>query len=204
MEWRDPNTGQIKTWVWGVAALGFVGFLFIITKVVGGGQTTAGGTLPVAGQSSDITDLLSQLTEALADMQDPTNPTTPPVVPPVTGFKNYTVLAGDTWRDIAGKFGMTLDEFFVKNPTLRTAGTPDTARKGGRTVLVKDIAAKTKTPVKFTLTNSIDTWKEVAAKYNLSLTQFFALNPSLDTAREKNATYERKAGRQVVVGSAYT
>lgn len=210
MEIRDPNTGQIKTWVWGVAALGFVIFLFVISKMVSGGQTTAGGTIPASGQSSDISDLLRELNESLADMNpDPTQPTGPaPPVPPTpnpTNYKQYTVLQGDTWKSIAGKFSMTLEQFFTKNPALKTIGTPDSIRSGGRNVFVFDVAAKTATPTTFTVAGPLaNTWNEIASKFNLTLTQFFALNPTLDTRREKRADRERRVGREVVVGTSYT
>jgi LysM repeat protein len=211
MEWRDANTGQIKTWVWAVAAFGFVIFLFVIGKVVGGGQTGSGGTIPVGGQSSDITDYLSQLNDSLTDLNGtgntaptPTPTPTPTPDPNARTWKKYTVVKNDTWETIAGKFGMTLTQLFEKNPTLRNLGTPTTPRQGGREIFVWDVAPKTATPKKFTLTRSIDTWREVAQRNNISLERFYQLNPTLDTRRERRADYERKAGREVVVGTSYT
>jgi LysM repeat protein len=205
MEFRDANTGQIKTWVWGVIALGFVVLMFVITKVIGGGQTTAAGTIPADGQSSDITDILAQLQESLNDLEGttPTTPTpTPTPTPSGQAYKQYTVLKNDTWRDIAGKFGMTLDQFFEKNPTLKRRDL-DVPRVGGRNIFVFDVAPKTATPKSYVV-RAGDTWNELIAANNISLARFFQLNPSLDTKREKAANRERTGGRTVIVGTSYT
>ncbi len=208
MEFRDPATGQIKTWVWAAGALGFVLVLFLFTKVAGSGQSTSAGTIPAGGQSSDITDMLAQLMDAIKKM-DASNPpptTPPPVTPPPSThtLKDYVVRPGESWASIATKFGMTVAQLFEANPILQSLGHPNKERVGGRTIKVWDVPPVTpppSTPTTFTLTKRIDTWNEVASKFHLTLPQFFALNPRLDTFKEKRADFERKAGQTVVVGT---
>ena len=209
MEIRDPNTGQIKTWVWAAAALGFVAVLFIFTKVAGSGQTTSAGTIPAGGQSSDITDMLADLMDAIKKLDDSNAPpisNPPPPPPPPGGGKheivNYKVKPGESWNDIADRFGMSLKQLYKLNPILQSLGHPDKDRIGGRTIKVwGDIVSPHDPEVKtFTLTKRIDTWKEVADKFHLTVPQFLALNPDLNTNREKRPNFERKAGKTVVVG----
>lgn len=207
MEIRDPNTGQIKTWVWAAGALGFVVVLFVFTKVAGSGQSTSAGTIPASGQSSDITDMLSALMDAIKkiDASNPpptSNPPPPPPDPHKHDVKEYKVKAGESWNDVAAKFGMTLHQLYKLNPILQSLGHPDLNRVGGRTIKVWDVAGTNDpAPTTFKLTKTLDTWREVASKSGLTLPQFFALNPSLNTRREKRPDVERKAGRTVNIGA---
>lgn len=60
---RDPDTGEIKTWVWIVGAVGFVA---VIAVFVGrGSQLTSSNPDISSGQSSEDTANLAQLNELL-------------------------------------------------------------------------------------------------------------------------------------------
>lgn len=87
VEIRDPATGQIKTWVWIAFAAVVVGVLFLTSKVSSGSSSDSGGSPYFGGgagggQSSDITDYLTQLNDAIIDLQGSANiPTTTATLP---------------------------------------------------------------------------------------------------------------------------
>lgn len=203
MELRDPNTGQIKTWV--IAAVGVVGVLafFIISKVGGGQSVSSQPTAVTGGQNSDYSSALQQLEDSIQQLaaQNPTN-TPPPSPPSVPGLKAYTVAKGDTWNSIATKFGMTLNELYLFNPALKTAGQPDMARAGGRIIQVFSSKPDTNpnpTPTTYKVLRG-DTWTKIASKFNLTLQQFYTLNPTLP----HRPNVARQGGRTVIVGTSNT
>jgi LysM repeat protein len=205
MEWRDPNTGQIKMWVWVASGLAVVVGLFLF-KGISSGQSTTTGTTIAGGQSSDTTDLISQLEQALQDLQKQA-PNPDPPIPPIVHkhtLKPYTVKSGDTWNSIATHFGMTLDQFFRHNPDLKSLGTPDQARAGGRIVQVFKGEGTGNNPPpapKTYVVKAGDTFKMIATKFNLTRAQFYSLNPTLPTTHFQMA---RGGGRTVTVGTANT
>jgi LysM repeat protein len=201
MEFRDPSTGQIKTWVWIVSGLGIVVLLFL-AKSVAGGQTTSTGTTPAGGQNSDITDLLNQLNDALTNIkQPPTQDGGPDPTPkPKHELVDYTVVKGDTWKSIATKYGMTLRQFFRVNPTLKNIDTPTTVRSGGRIIQVwKPAAGSNPGPTSYTVKHG-DTWKSITSHFGITLAQFYALNPSI----RHTPNQIRQGGKVVVVGTSNT
>lgn len=201
MEWRDPETGQIKAWVW-IASGGAVLILFLLVKGISGGQTTSNGTITAPGQNSDITDLLNQMEQELQALQQNQQPPPDPNPNPnpKPKLKSYTVKQGDTWNTIAAKFGMTIDQFFKHNPTLKSLGTPDTIRGGGRVVQVFNVKpTPTPKPTNYTVLKG-DTWKSIASKFSLTLPQFYALNPTLP----HRPNQIRSGGRTVIVGTSNT
>lgn len=204
MEWRDPNTGQIKMWVWVASGLAVVVGLFLF-KGISSGQATTTGTTIAGGQSSDTTDLISQLEQALQDLQNQQPSPVPDPIPPIVHkhtLKSYTVKSGDTWNSISTRFGMTLDQFFRHNPDLKSLGTPDQARAGGRIVQVfKGEGTKPPPAPTSYVVKAGDTFKSIANRFNLTKAQFYTLNPTLQTNAFRSI---RKGGRTVVVGTANT
>lgn len=217
MEWRDPNTGQIKMWVWAIAGLGFVVVLFLFSKVAGSGQTTTGSVIPAEGQSSDITEYLNQISDALDQLLPPGNIPTPDPDPdpdpdpnpnpnpnrpnPMPRqFMQYKIKSGDTWTTVANTFGMTLRQFFKHNPTLKTIGTPTKERSGGRMVKVFQRAVDpipTSTPTSYTVKKG-DTWKSISNQFDIRLRRLYKLNPNIP----RNPLQKRQGGREVIVGTA--
>lgn len=51
--------------------------------------------------------------------------------------------AGDTWKSIAAKAGLTLKQFYALNPNLAQIGHPNIARKGGRTIYLPVVKVNT-------------------------------------------------------------
>lgn len=203
MELRDPATGQIKTWV--IAAIGVVGVLavFILAKVGGGQSTSSQPTTVTGGQNSDYSSALQQLEDAIQNLnaQNP-SPTPTPTPKQVPGLKAYTVLKGDTWNSIAAKFGMTLNEFYLFNPSAKTAGSPDQARGGGKIVQVfssKPDTGGNNNPTTYKVLKG-DTWTSIAHKFNITLQQFYTLNPTL----QHRPNIARQGGRTVIVGTSNT
>jgi LysM repeat protein len=207
MELRDPNTGQIKTWVWGIAGVGFIVIIFVVMKAIGG-QSTTGSTQVAAGQSSDITDAMSTMEQELqALLEQQSNATPPPSTNPPPDphphahtMRDYVVKHNETWTSISTMFGMTLAQFFKHNPTLKGTD-PNQMRGGGRTIKVFDnpptLPPPTQKPVSYT-TKFGDTWKSIAAKFNLTLPQFYALNPTIHHRPNVN----RPKGVSVIVGTS--
>ena len=136
MEWRDPQTGQIKTWVWIAGAGGLLLLFFIISRM----QSATSAQTVSPGQSSDITDQLSQMQDAINGLLNqqggglnPPPTTNPPPTgnpppttnpPPVTsikqylGYTSYTVQRGDTLTRIAQKYGIGYKKILEANPKI--------------------------------------------------------------------------------------
>lgn len=83
---RDPDTGQIKSWVWIVGGIGVVGVIAVFVGQMGTTTSSGGSTAPdpttSGGQSSDATDSLTTLNDLIKQLlnQEPT--TTDPKVKP--------------------------------------------------------------------------------------------------------------------------
>ena len=202
MEWRDPNTGQIKTWVWIVGAIGAVLAVFLFTRLSTSTDSSTAG-MPV--DSSTIEDALSQMEDAIQQLEqnpiqsNPPNPIVNPNPPPTRHtFKSYTVQRGDTWASIAAKFGMTLAQFLKHNPSLKNAsGDENTIRGGGRVVQVFDVA-----PIgdggnnkQSYVVKAGDTWKSITTQFNITLKQLYRWNPTLP----KQPNVKRGGGRTITV-----
>lgn len=205
LEWRDPNTGQIKIWVWvvaGVAAL--VGIMLLMRT----SPTTSAGVVS-EGQSSDITDQLAQFQDALDQLAEQSQPTpnpnpaptpTPNPIPTPSTTKSYTVKSGDTWNSIAANFGISLQKLYELNPTVAQVGRPDHKRIGGRIIQIPfNATPSTPTPVNREYTiKAGDTLKGIAKSFNLSLTELKALNPNLRGF--KTPRVKRAGGKTISVG----
>jgi LysM repeat protein len=202
MEIRDPNTGQIKTWVWAVVALVTVVLVFVVTKVMGGGQSTTTASQTAAGQSSDITAQIAameaELQQLLQNQSGTGTPPPPPPPPPGPKTKNYTIKHGETLTEIADKFGIKLAHLITLNPVLKNVDV-NKVLGGGRVIQIPlNKTAGTPTPEKYTV-KAGDTWTSIANQFHITVQQFYALNPTL--AHTPNQT--RSGGRAVIVGTSY-
>ena len=70
MEIKDPNTGQIKTSFIVLSGVGILGLLFFLGRSGGGASSPS---VTSGGQSSDITDQLGSLSDAVANLAGRTN-----------------------------------------------------------------------------------------------------------------------------------
>lgn len=210
LEWRDPNTGQIKIWVWAVGGgVALVGIMLLMRT----SSSTSAGVVS-GGQSSDISDQLSQLQDALTQLSDQSEPTPNPnpdpnpdpiPVPTPNDTKTYKIKAGDTLNGIAAGFGLTLDTLRELNPNLKGWDKPNAKRGGGAFINIPINALWNPTPTpppnnnpKTYQIKKNDTLAGIASQFGISLTKLKKLNPDLRGFNRPNA--KRGGGATIRVG----
>lgn len=92
---RDPDTGQIKTWVWVAGAIGAVAVVAVVFGKFGGQVNAGPASVDTSGQSSDQTDSLAALNDAIRQLIQSNNDTggdnTPPDITPLPPTGNGTI-----------------------------------------------------------------------------------------------------------------